>query len=208
MKERQFKGLWIPVEVLTTPNLSPADKLLWADIDSFTGNGSTWFKSRETVAEEWCVSPRTVSRSLKNLVDAGLIELASNDGRTRHYVSTVPRQIDQSELPNVASQSGQIDHIENRVEKQVRKQHRFIAPSVDEVKAYFLEIGGVGHDRYYDYYTANGWTQGRSSKPIKDWKATARNWVRNEKKFKNENRNGFEQSNFDSQTLHDYVTRG
>jgi hypothetical protein len=36
---------------------------------------------------------------------------------------------------------------------------------------------------FFDYYEANGWTQGRN-KPIKDWKAAARGWIRRSQQFK------------------------
>ena len=56
------------------------------------------------------------------------------------------------------------------------KRPRFHPPTVEEVKAYCTERGNhVDADRFVDFYTANGWTQGRG-KPIKDWKACVRTW--------------------------------
>ena len=55
---------------------------------------------------------------------------------------------------------------------------RFIAPDVDSVREYCQEKGfSVDPERFVDYYTANGWHVGKS--PMKDWKATVRNWARN-----------------------------
>ena len=34
---------------------------------------------------------------------------------------------------------------------------------------------GIDPQRFVDYYTANGWVQGKG-KPIKDWKAAVRTW--------------------------------
>lgn len=55
---------------------------------------------------------------------------------------------------------------------------RFIAPSIDEVRKYIEEKGySIDPERFVDYYTANGWMVGKSH--MKDWKATVRNWERN-----------------------------
>lgn len=56
------------------------------------------------------------------------------------------------------------------------KRKRFVPPSVDDVRAYCAERGNhVDPQRFVDFYTANGWTQGRG-KPIKDWRAAVRTW--------------------------------
>lgn len=39
--------------------------------------------------------------------------------------------------------------------------------------------------KFFNYYEANGWKQGRN--PMKDWKASARNWMVNNSKFDNSN---------------------
>lgn len=63
-----------------------------------------------------------------------------------------------------------------RGEPTAEKRKRFVAPSVDEVRTYCTERGNrVDPQRFVDFYTANGWTQGRG-KPIKDWRAAVRTW--------------------------------
>ena len=59
--------------------------------------------------------------------------------------------------------------------------------SVEVVVAAFLEAGSTEEEanKYFDYYTANGWKVGRSA--MKDWKAAARNWLRNGKKYEQQN---------------------
>ena len=59
------------------------------------------------------------------------------------------------------------------------QQKRFIPPTVEKVAAYCREIGaGIDPNAFVDYYSANGWVQGKG-KPIKDWRAAVRNWARN-----------------------------
>ena len=55
---------------------------------------------------------------------------------------------------------------------------RFRKPTVEEVSAFAAEIGNPTFDaeHFVDYYESNGWKVGRN--PMKDWKATVRNWAR------------------------------
>lgn len=56
---------------------------------------------------------------------------------------------------------------------------RFVPPSVEDVRLYCEERGNnVDPQHFVDYYTANGWTQGKG-KPVKDWKACVRTWESN-----------------------------
>ena len=51
----------------------------------------------------------------------------------------------------------------------------FTPPTMDDVRAYCKERNrGVDPDRWYNYYTANGWMVGKNK--MKDWKAAVRTW--------------------------------
>jgi len=66
--------------------------------------------------------------------------------------------------------------IESKADK-LPASHRFIPPTIDEVRAYCAEKGyTVDADRFVDYYTSNGWKVGKN--PMKDWKAAVRTWNR------------------------------
>lgn len=55
---------------------------------------------------------------------------------------------------------------------------RFVPPTLEDVKAYCLERkNSVDAERFFDFYSANGWKQGHG-KPIVDWKAAVRTWER------------------------------
>lgn len=76
--------------------------------------------------------------------------------------------------------------VENQqpVEKPKPKK-RFVPPTVEEVAAYCAERHNrINAQHFVDFYTANGWTQGKG-KPIKDWRAAVRTW---------EQRDGFSQT--------------
>lgn len=52
---------------------------------------------------------------------------------------------------------------------------RFIKPTIEEIKSYCLERNnGVDPQKFFDYYTANGWKVGKN--PMKDWRAAVRTW--------------------------------
>lgn len=73
-----------------------------------------------------------------------------------------------------------------------KKKGEIISPVLQEIEIYFLStIGNTKknnpwpEDRcrntaanFFDHYTANGWVQGKG-KPIIDWQAAARKWMRN-----------------------------
>lgn len=66
-----------------------------------------------------------------------------------------------------------------------KKPISFVAPSLEEIKAYALEIGAPEKEATdcLDYYTSNGWTMSGGRK-IKDWKAAFRHWMNNAEKYK------------------------
>jgi hypothetical protein len=57
-------------------------------------------------------------------------------------------------------------------------------PSLELVKNYFTfqESSEFEAERFFNYYSSNGWLIGGKSK-MKDWKAAARNWILNTSKF-------------------------
>lgn len=58
---------------------------------------------------------------------------------------------------------------------------KFQKPRLGEIADYCKERGNqVDPQRFFDYYESNGWKVGKN--PMKDWKATVRNWERNDRK--------------------------
>lgn len=75
----------------------------------------------------------------------------------------------------------------NKSENKGPSATRFSPPKVEEVRAYFREKGlpsasaQTEAEKFIDRYTANGWLVGKAR--MKDWKAAARNWLRNRKEW-------------------------
>lgn len=88
-----------------------------------------------------------------------------------------PRQTLAPEQPVVEKHIANVDNVEKQKPVETLKpKKRFVPPTVEEVAAYCAERqNGVNPQRFVDFYTANGWTQGKG-KPIKDWQAAVRTW--------------------------------
>ena len=55
---------------------------------------------------------------------------------------------------------------------------------MDEVQQYCSERkNNISAEKFIDYYESNGWKVGRNS--MKDWKATVRNWEKNQQEKQN-----------------------
>ena len=63
-------------------------------------------------------------------------------------------------------------------DKSRSKVKHFSPPSPAEVSAYAAERhSAIDAERFCDFYASKGWKVGKS--PMRDWKAAARNWMRN-----------------------------
>jgi hypothetical protein len=70
--ERQFKGVWIEREIYLNKNLTPTEKLLLAEIDSFSKNG-VCFASNEHFADFLGITKKHVSALISKLTKMNLI---------------------------------------------------------------------------------------------------------------------------------------
>jgi transposase len=102
MIEREFKGVWIPAEVWLDPAMTLTEKALLAEIDSFSGNGKSFYKSNDTIVKEYGVSKSTIARAVKKLAEMGYVDVRS-DGRNRYITSR------QGRVVKMTTQSGQKD---------------------------------------------------------------------------------------------------
>ena len=69
-------------------------------------------------------------------------------------------------------------------EKKKKVEIEKTKPTLEETQIYFLEknFPEVEAQRFFNYFESNGWLVGGRTK-MKDWKAAARNWMLNSKKF-------------------------
>lgn len=85
--QREFKGIWIPREVWLDSRLNALDKVIFAEIDSFSSSGKVCFQNNATIAEFCQCSESKVSKTVSKLIDLGYIRCVSFDGRKRYLQS-------------------------------------------------------------------------------------------------------------------------
>ena len=91
MKNRNFKGVWIPKEVYLDNNLSWTEKILLVEIDSLD-NEEGCFASNNYFSDFIGISPTSISTCISKLVKLGYIKNTGFNGRTRTLVSLLKYQ--------------------------------------------------------------------------------------------------------------------
>lgn len=128
-------------------------------------------KNRENIQKRW---KKTIPNGTKNTSGINGI-----------------RNIHDNDIDNDVVNDNDIDNDNNKKKIIKEKTHRskFQKPTKQEITDYAIQENYRTDiiDRFIDHYEANGWKVGKAGLPMKDWKATFRNW----------NRNSFEQTKTD-----------
>ena len=90
----------------------------------------------------------------------------------------------------IFNQEDFLDDAQKEKKSSAKKRENFVIsssimkPSLEQIKDYFKqqEYSEFEAERFYNYYTSNGWLIGGKTKMI-DWQASARNWMLNTAKF-------------------------
>lgn len=88
-----------------------------------------------------------------------------------------------TQQPKHTDENQTFENLQNpKSDKQTGKNSsakKFIKPSFDEVKNYFMEkkhpLADIQAHKFMDYYDSVGWVVGKN--PMKDWKAAIRSWI-------------------------------
>jgi hypothetical protein len=157
MSEREFLGIWIPAEVWLDQRLTMTEKAFLAEVESFSKNGKTFHKSNDTIRQQYGITPKTVQRIIKKLVQLELLECYFN-GRVRHLSLGSMGKMTSLPGKNVDSASSKFPHT-NTVERTTynTSKKEVVYPFTENE---FLEMWQTWlqerRDRRYKSYTDNG----------------------------------------------------
>ena len=99
-----------------------------------------------------------------------------------HKKNVTESGLDKSRLDKIKE-----DSVNNENKK---KRKAFIPPNEEQINDVFTDVGmpkdnGAEARRYIDYYAQQGWKLSNGNKMV-DWKAAAKNWLRNQQKWNNQ----------------------
>lgn len=189
----------LPREVLAMTDMDWPAKIVWGEVHAFSRQGRPCWLSLAELGRRVQRSPRQVSAYLSQLTRMGMLTVEATSGRRRHLTAHLPdargslpptRQA--STLPTstvevervadtrpIASQGGSPLLTNKKQEKDQRDEttNRGRPQDLQEVRDYFAELDAPGEAvGFFDYWESAGWR--RKSGPLKDWRAAARNWLR------------------------------
>ena len=211
---REFKGIWIPKKLYLEKGLTWTDKLIILEVHSFSNNGLECFVSNEHLAEFTQASLSSVEKSISKLVKQGIIVRTKKkiEGSFQRFLRVADSNFCEDVAVNSATEYPYILRTTNiNIQKQSNKTNRERTPVNNKVVIdAFIEAGSTEKEanKFYDYYESNGWKQGKG-KPIINWKAAARNWIRRSEEYKiNNNANGFDRTKISGERLRNYFNEG
>ena len=184
MKNRDFKGIWIPKEIWLNNELKLIEKIFLVEIDSLD-NELCCYASNKYFSEFFGITKGRCSQVINALEKKGLISIEfERDGkiiiarkiRVVNKLNRVYNKIDKG-IKKTKGGCLENDKVNNTIlNNTVNNKNRFKKPKIEDIKDYCLERkNNIDPQRFYDYYESKGWIIGKSSK-MKDWKAAIRTW--------------------------------
>ena len=82
-QQREFKGIWIPREIWLDTRLNALDKIIFAEIDSYSNGENGCYAGNEYLANFCQCSESKVSKTISKLIKLGYVRRISFDGRNR-----------------------------------------------------------------------------------------------------------------------------
>lgn len=97
-------------------------------------------------------------------------------------LEVVEMKVDQTDQKACKAAAKQLRKLADKLDPPTK----FVKPDLDDVTEFMESVDpqyGTAAEDFHDHYESNGWMVGKV--PMKDWKATARKWLRNQGQFSN-----------------------
>jgi len=194
MKEKPNYYAIIPATVRYDTRLKANEKLLYGEITALTEKTGECWASNKYFCNLYEVKENAIATWIRSLKNNGYIEVIyqykgkeieqriikigtiqkDNTPYSKRYRGTIQKGEENTTSTNTNKET---------ISKDIVKKNNFTKPTLDELKNYTKEHNlKIDEERFIDYYEAKGWMIGKNK--MKDWKAAARNWNRNEKQPK------------------------
>lgn len=103
---------------------------------------------------------------------------SSHDEHMNNICKTYDKHMENENVNINIIKDKDIISIKNK-EIKMKKNDMFTKPTLEELNDFILEnVLNIDAQHFIDYYESNGWKVGKNA--MKSWKATARNWDRNQ----------------------------
>ena len=204
----------LPASVRYDNRLKANEKLLYSEITALSNKTGLCYAANKYFADLYSVETETISRWISHLkklkyIDVEIIYKNETKEIDRRVIKINGIPIDKNintYIPN--NQEGYCENNQEGIDEKVKenntsinntsmnikeniKRKIFKKPTLDELKEYCLSSSlSVDYQYFYDYYESNGWMVGKN--PMKDWKATLRNWDRKNRTPKQVTKSNYE----------------
>jgi DNA-binding transcriptional regulator YhcF (GntR family) len=200
---KELMCVYISDDVWNDTSLSFFERCFIGKITALAQKDGMCWAGDERLAQYMTVTPSYIRKAIRKLKKSGhltvkgygqsrkLVPNGTSSNRNKFQMEQNLGQMEQLD-GTIGTKVGTIgphtiEHtIEHTKEPTIEKKQTKKKPKdLEEVVEAFEKVGAEESEAlaFFDYYEANGWTQGRN-KPIKDWKAAARGWIRRSHQFK------------------------
>lgn len=151
-----------------------------------------FYSTIDNIEQRLRITKKQQLRIITNLQKLQLISIKYKDIPRKRYIKIEQENL-LKQLSLLGSSSGAKreplvgakGNIKNniiRITNKEYKEKKFIKPTVEEISAYCKENNyDIDAEYFYDFHEQKGWKITKANTPMKDWKATIRTWVRNQK---------------------------
>lgn len=180
--------------MLTDLHLKGNELIVYAVIYGYTQDGSHWFYGTRGHLAEWCGATKgTVSNCLRSLLEKGYIRRREIDRSGYVEVQYQAVRNSSTPLPEIITgadknydtpviKSSSIDNLEDNITDKPNNKG-FKPPTLEDVKDYASTANlDIDPEAFWYYWESVGWIRGRTK--MKNWKAAARQWEKNQARWK------------------------